>query len=369
MVTPFSRKLLSFLLLLLLLFGKTRQAIDMETLHSLGISDNFYVSDIVVHFSKVFLALPRTVCNNNITHPTLVEVPWRTEFNVILKSRMKHIENQVWANCEHLQNAISLAKEGSKSKLWVLDQGNEFCTPKLMAYSLIHNSLLDNGVIEIENVPQRVLSTVVVEDGNKLGEHRAFVASAGDNSILVCYLSDLKCSQMGIFEESNILRPINANFLSISKSESIMYLTGSNSVEVFALDLDQISYENFDENNSSLKVQFVGEKLGPSSALEVDIKNGLIYYLTRDFAVVRWNIDDKLMRAENHDVLAQSFTKMPYVSRIFTDPQGGVFALVNPFSPQECEKMNWEEKSSEQLERVVQIVKYHWVLDRFTQYF
>ncbi|XP_066153440.1 uncharacterized protein [Euwallacea fornicatus] len=369
MVFPFSFKLIHFLVLLL--FAKAHHAIEMETLHSLGISDNFYVSDIAVHFNRVFLALPRTVCNNNVTHPTLVEVPWRIEFNVILKSRMKYIEDQVWANCEDLQNAISLAKEGSKSKLWVLDQGNEFCTPKLMAYSLIHNSLLDDGIIKIENVPQKVLSTMVVEDGNTLGEHRAFVASAGDNAILVCYLSDLKCLKMGIFEENNFLRPIKAEFLSISKSESIMYLTGSNSIEVFALDLEQISHENWksDKNNSILIVQFLGEKLGPSSALEIDIKNGLIYYLTRDFAIVRWNIDDKPMRAESHDVLAQSFTKMPYVSKVFTDTQGGVFALVNPFSLQECQKNNWVGKNTEQLERVVQIMKYHWVLDKFIQYF
>lgn len=35
-------------------------------------------------------------------------------------------------------------------------------------------------------------------------------------------------------------------------------------------------------------VEFCGEKLGLSSGLESDPKEGLIYYLVRDYAVVRW---------------------------------------------------------------------------------
>lgn len=61
-------------------------ALDLENLRSLGVGDDFYVNDIAVYFNRAFLALPRTVCNNNVTHPTLVEVPWK-EVNVILKSR------------------------------------------------------------------------------------------------------------------------------------------------------------------------------------------------------------------------------------------------------------------------------------------
>lgn len=61
-------------------------ALDLENLRSLGVGDDFYVNDIAVYFNRAFLALPRTVCLNNVTHPTLVEVPWK-EVNVILKSR------------------------------------------------------------------------------------------------------------------------------------------------------------------------------------------------------------------------------------------------------------------------------------------
>ena len=39
----------------------------------------------------------------------------------------------------------------------------------------------------------------------------------------------------------------------------------------------------------SVNVTFLGEKLGASSALVADFKDGLSYYIPRDFVVVRWN--------------------------------------------------------------------------------
>lgn len=62
-------------------------ALDLDKLTSLGISENVYISDIAVYFNKAFLAIPRTVCSNNVTQPTLLDVPWKEHLNVILKSR------------------------------------------------------------------------------------------------------------------------------------------------------------------------------------------------------------------------------------------------------------------------------------------
>lgn len=39
----------------------------------------------------------------------------------------------------------------------------------------------------------------------------------------------------------------------------------------------------------STNVTSHGQKLGPSAGITTDFKNGLIYYLKRDYAIVRWD--------------------------------------------------------------------------------
>lgn len=39
-----------------------------------------------------------------------------------------------------------------------------------------------------------------------------------------------------------------------------------------------------------VNVTLLGEILGISTGLEADYKSGLSYYMTRDYAIVRWNI-------------------------------------------------------------------------------
>lgn len=38
-----------------------------------------------------------------------------------------------------------------------------------------------------------------------------------------------------------------------------------------------------------MNVTHHGQKLGPSAGMVTDFKNGLIYYLKRDYAIVRWD--------------------------------------------------------------------------------
>ncbi|CAG9773978.1 unnamed protein product [Ceutorhynchus assimilis] len=335
--------------ILVLLVVQNSKSLNLKSLESLGISGDSYISDIAVYFNRAFLAIPRNICQNNISSPTLVELPWK-EYNVILKSRFnKPLDNQLWAECDNLQNAISLAKETIKSKLWILDKGNKYCPAKLMAYSMLHNVFLDNDVIELAKVPKNRLTSLVIEKNNKFGNHRAFIANAGDNTILACYLNQLDCMHVKLLHQ---FAHISLEFLSISNSK--LYVTGSKELQ--------------NESSISINAKFLGEKLGSSSGLQADLKDGLIYYLTRDYAVVRW-INGESMDAEHHDVLAQSYKRMPYVSRLFSDPQGSVYALVNPFSPEKCVREstfgNDSIEDDSVLERTVKIIKYNWVLDKF----
>lgn len=86
----------------------------------------------------------------------------------------KPIDGQVWANCRDLQNAISLAKEGAKAKLWILDKGNEFCPAKIRAYNMFHGIFLNEETVELAEVPKSNLNTIVIENEPKLGNHRLY---------------------------------------------------------------------------------------------------------------------------------------------------------------------------------------------------
>ncbi|XP_050297862.1 uncharacterized protein LOC126737151 [Anthonomus grandis grandis] len=344
---------------------KNTNCLDMEKLESLGINSDVYISDIAVYLNRAFLTIPRTICDNNVTHPTFVEVPWK-EYNVILKSRFsKHIEDQIWAECDNLQNAISLAKEGPKAKLWILDKGNEFCPPKLMTYSIFHNKFLEEEIIELADIPKEGLSTIVVENEPTIGNHRAFIANAGENTILVCFLAKLECNKINLIEKRTPPSTVLVDFLDISKTDSTMYLTGLQSSNLWSFDLANLPTESGKKHDPpfAVNVKWVGETLGLSSGLETDYKNGLLYYLTKDYAIVRWNTEE-VLQAENHEVLAQSYEKLAYVSRLFTDSQGSVYALVNPFGPFTCNN-DTAEVNLDSLERVQQIMKYNRLLDRF----
>lgn len=65
------------------------------------------------------------------------------------------------------------------------------------------------------------------------------------------------------------------------------------------------------------------------------------------------------MTAENHEVLAQSYTEMPFVSRIFSGPQGNIYVLVNPSDPSTCVS------ETQVQERAVKVAKYNnWLLEK-----
>lgn len=64
------------------------------------------------------------------------------------------------------------------------------------------------------------------------------------------------------------------------------------------------------------------------------------------------------MIAENHNILLQSFEKLPYVSQIFNDQQG-IWALVNPMDPDLCGSDFDAEYFGNVSARIVKLVRYN----------
>ncbi|XP_028145864.1 uncharacterized protein LOC114339414 [Diabrotica virgifera virgifera] len=102
----------------------------------------------------------------------------------------------------------------------------------------------------------------------------------------------------------------------------------------------------------------LGEKMGTSTDIETDFASGLIYFMVRDYAIVRWNIGYPMV-AEHHDILSQSYETFPYVSGFFTDTDSSIWAIINPRSPTECgihgNSYSTSSSTSELEERVLRI--------------
>lgn len=72
--------------------------------------------------------------------------------------------------------------------------------------------------------------------------------------------------------------------------------------------------------------------------------------------IVTFMVFRKALQAEYHSILYQYF---PYVSDITTGPQGGIFVLVNPFSPDECHNMYFKENSAALSTRLYKLPKHY----------
>ncbi|KAJ3646746.1 hypothetical protein Zmor_024320 [Zophobas morio] len=313
-----------------------------------NISSNYYVSSIAVYGNRAFLALPRSSCYNNNTNPTLVEASWYNEQPVFFGRTPFFLDSQTWKNCEHLQDVISVDMEPMRPRLWVLDKGSIECPAKIVIYNLFQRV---NYSLDAPEDTGRKFSCIVVDNGPKLNGARGYISFDGLPDLLVFSINEFKWWRIRLEPQDSIL-PVSTKFIAFSRKEDVLYVTGGEERGIFSLDLTLLRQEFADEVES-VNVTFLGEKLGASSALVADFKDGLSYYIPRDFVVVRWNTRQP-PQAEYYNVLAQSYDLLPYVSQLYTGPQNGIWAIANPGHPTQCPT------DSPHLEkRLVKLLKYN----------
>lgn len=78
----------------------------------------------------------------------------------------------------------------------------------------------------------------------------------------------------------------------------------------------------------------LGRKLGPSSCLGADQRGGVLYFLPRDAAVVRWD-SRRPLAAEAHAVLLQNSSLLGRARQLWAAP-GAVWALVDAPDAKHC---------------------------------
>ncbi|KAK4874678.1 hypothetical protein RN001_014038 [Aquatica leii] len=305
----------------------TAQCLDLR---KNGVFPNYYASSIAIYKNRAFIALSRNSCYSNITTPTLIEASWNGN-NIVLHSGKKLFFKQIWGKCDQLQNVVSLDVEVKKARLWILDEGNKKCPPKLLIYNLYGN--YEVHVSSFYNFANEELSYLSVDALTEFGT-LCYITFKTSNNIIVFSLNNL-----GWCVVSFNSGPIHPHRIAISKSNLHLYLTADNNDELLALNLSEV--RNIGRQalmlDQKLGVAYVGKKLGPSTGIVIDVAGGLNYYLPRDYAVVRWDIN-KPLSAEHHDVLLQSYGILPHVSHLFNDPHNNVWALVNPVDIKQCTK-------------------------------
>ncbi|KAG5883609.1 hypothetical protein JTB14_025183 [Gonioctena quinquepunctata] len=335
-------------------------------LSDFGVDDNnYYVSSVAIYRSRAFLALPRSVCYNKISGPTLLETSWIDELlhSPTILSGRKILEYQQWGECSYIQDAVSLDIEHRTHRLWILDKGNELCQPKVVSYSLFFNSISETS--ELTNIVGTYLNILTIDREVAVTGPRAYVGNAGQNILLVFSLEKLIWWKVELLNMYNPLSTINVDYIATSKTGPELFITSEKELDLFALDLEIV--RNAEEPSAldtekillRSNVTLIGKKLGKSRGLEADYKSGLSYFMLRDYAILRWLIGFP-MRAEYHSVLAQSFEKLPFVSELFTGPRNGLWAIVNPAGPGDCLNLNGTAENLPELEsRVVRIMRYN----------
>ncbi|XP_050540369.1 uncharacterized protein LOC126905011 [Daktulosphaira vitifoliae] len=224
--------------------------------------------------------------------------------------------------CHHIQSAVALDVDKIRSHLYVLDAGYEECYPKIVIYDLkVYKTVQQTELLGVNGSD---VSTLVVDARPLKGETRVFMGSKLGGYITVFDPGEGSWHRVALncAEETDV----PSEFLAISKFQLLIYFTSTQSNNMYSVPLRDLrnltSYMKpsiqSDDFFGQLKARCLGEKLGTSKGLYVDIYGGINYVYARDFAAVRW-IPSMGLSAEGHKVLLQSRNKLPAVTKILAD--------------------------------------------------
>ncbi|KAI5698927.1 hypothetical protein M8J75_014001 [Diaphorina citri] len=259
-------------------------------LATLKLPQESILKDIAVHKARAFLVVPRLNRHQNIP-----------------------------GDCNALQSGVSLAMDLKAKFLFVLDTGSKKCPAKIIQYDVWFSSFVKQRVLD--TIDNHHLNSLILDTHSDV----LYISDAGDCSILVMKPTDLEYTRCYARYNEYIV-PV----LTLGACNGHLYMTSYDSDMLFTLSARDIQKRLSAASNMSsltLQTRFLGYKLGISSGLYCDEPDGLLYYLIRDYAIVRWSLNTPLI-AENHLVLVQSEQVFPYVSEFFKEKSSDhVFAL------------------------------------------
>ncbi|KAI5727810.1 hypothetical protein M8J77_007257 [Diaphorina citri] len=269
-------------------------------LATLKLPQESILKDIAVHKARAFLVVPRLNRHQNVT---LFEAPWPEFSNLTSYSSPKlfkpfpSFDSQIPGDCNALQSGVSLAMDLKAKFLFVLDTGSKKCPAKIIQYDVWFSSFVKQRVLD--TIDNHHLNSLILDTHSDV----LYISDAGDCSILVMKPTDLEYTRCYARYNEYIV-PV----LTLGACNGHLYMTSYDSDMLFTLSARDIQKRLSAASNMSsltLQTRFLGYKLGISSGLYCDEPDGLLYYLIRDYAIVRWSLNTPLI-AENHLVLVQS---------------------------------------------------------------
>ncbi|XP_012063539.1 PREDICTED: uncharacterized protein LOC105626858 [Atta cephalotes] len=336
-------------------------------LTSLNISDDVLIWRFAVWKNRAFLAIPRSTNEKQEEwKPTLVEVSW-PEINLPLNVANAVISSKLFPKSrvskQDYETLISVTglDVDARGRLWVLDAPDGYDRwPRIIIYDLKRNDRLVSST-ELTKVSVKHLKSLVIDPFEDQWGFRGYIADAGDETIIIYSSGLCKWWKLRMLHGPEIPR-VQFSDLAVSRMNSILYMTGHNSHDLFSINLERISTDKLLRISSrevqNVTVTWLGKKLGSSVGLFSDLKDGLHYFMTSERASVRWNTKLPL-NAQSHSVLIQN-DDVPCITDYIMDSRRNVWGLVNSKCPGTTKKNTLSNSTLKS--RTIKIQKYYFAM-------
>ncbi|CAL7935462.1 unnamed protein product [Xylocopa violacea] len=295
--------------------------------------EDVFIWKFAVWRNRAFLAIPSWRKNDTSEKKvTLFEAIWpESRFSLVKPSKIHSStllgKRRNDKNC--LRSVVELDVD-IRGRLWLLEVPDDpTCFARIVIYNLKRNNQLISST-DLVNVPIKNLRALVVDySGDK-----AYIGDPGDESIIAFVPGKARWWKIKMIHGPEVPRVFSTD-LAISGKNSMLYMTGSNTLDLFSINLEEVWNDQntllCKDKQRNVTVVWRGTKMGTSSGLFCDVKGGLHYFMSSERASVRW--DTKLpLKAESHAVLVQN-QNYPCISDYAMDGQKNLWALINSRCP------------------------------------
>ncbi|XP_076244694.1 uncharacterized protein LOC143185509 [Calliopsis andreniformis] len=317
----------SFIFLFVITFVVVPRCSNCWDFTAVDLPEDVFIWKFSVWRNRAFLAIPRWQRNETSKDTgTLFEALWPESSVLLVKaSQFPSGSRNKPKGGECLRSVVKLDVD-VRGRLWMLETPDNFdCAARVVLHNLKRKDQLVSST-ELTNVPTRNLRALAVD---QLGS-KAYIGDAGDESIIALMPEKGKWWKIKMIHGPEVPRVFSTD-LAISKKNSVLYMTGSDTLDLFSINLRELWDEEdapmFKDNFPNVTAVWHGTKMGASVGLFCDVKDGLHYFMSSEKASVRW--DTRLpLTAESHSILLQN-ENCPCITDYAMDVQKNLWGLIN----------------------------------------
>ncbi|KAL5289788.1 hypothetical protein ACFFRR_009671 [Megaselia abdita] len=290
-------------------------------LSATGINE-FKLLHAELYLVRVFLSVKPLNNNTTTETATLIESTWPENYFSLLPKifpdkALHALTVSEKKNCFLIQQVIQTEID-NLYRLWVIDEGNEHCEPKILLYDLLRGNMEVARLKCKILIGKKIISIKLDPNTACHSKYKIYITVENEDTIYVYNLhSDLweTLKIKAIDDEiSGLLIPVNPTHIVFIGAENIgqFYVSDSEG---------SLFFGNFQRSTNvttdSLVIRKLGSLLGVPKSLILD-PMGMVYYVVQKFGiVVRWIPYKGRLKAEEHEVLYFSITEIELTQVIF----------------------------------------------------